>query len=232
MKRKFADIPKASLILCGVLFFLLFFGPFLNKIEVIFILLLGLGSKGVERKKVKRYIVHFLLCLLIPIGIGLAAYLIGLLKAMDEITMTSVVLHVGIAGFLIVYAIDSLTELMKSHQTGLSEVLGALNTYMIIGFIYGEAYALIAYFIPKSFTIARPILEMVSSHISIIDSWVYIYFSFVTQTSLGFGDITPVSHLVQVLVISQTIFGQFYIAIVLAYLLHNYIAQDEAKWSK
>ncbi|MDH4469650.1 MAG: ion channel [Verrucomicrobiae bacterium] len=220
-------IKTGSLILCGTLFFLLFFGPILNKWAVILILLLGLGSKIIERKKTTRYLVHFLLCLLVPTLAIIAACFIGFFHSYDKTAMTPIILHIGIVAFLVVYATDSLKELMASHQTNSSEVLGALNTYIILGLIYGEIYAFIAYFQKGSFSIASAITQSTSSTNPIHDSWIYIYFSFITQTSLGFGDMTPTSHLAQVIVISQTIFGQFYIAIVLAYLLHNYITKDK-----
>lgn len=224
MSKKLSAAQKVPLILCATLFFLLFFGPVLRRWEIIPILLLGLSGKAIVSKKVKRYFTHFILCLLLPIGATLAAYLIGLLNLSDRSTLASIVIHIGIVAFLVVYAIDSLSELMGSHQASFAEVVSALNTYLIVGLIYGEIYALAAHFQPGSFSIGTAIWNKTLQHAPMNNSWPYIYFSFIAQTSLGFGDITPVSHLTQVLVISQGIFGQFYIAIVLAYLLHNYIS--------
>ncbi len=223
MKKTFFTIKTGSLILCGTLFFLLFFGPFLSKWSVIPILLLGLSGKIIESKKTKRYLTHFTICILIPTTIIITACLIGLCHFPDRTMATSVTVHIGIAAFFLLYAQDSLKELMASHQTNISEVIGALNTYIIIGLIYGEIYALIAHFEPSSFSMTDRVAEHLGQVTPMYDSWIYIYFSFVTQTSLGYGDVTPLSHLAQVIVISQTILGQFYIAIVLAYLLHNYI---------
>ncbi|MBX9742776.1 MAG: potassium channel family protein [Chthoniobacterales bacterium] len=227
MKKKLSAAQKVSLILCATLFFLLFFGPILKRGAIIPILLLGLSGKVIVGKKVKRYFAHFLLCLLLPVGTTLIAYLIGLLNSSDRSTLISIVIHTAIVGFLVVYAVDSVSELMRSHQTSIAEVVGALNTYIIVGLIYGEIYALAAHFQPGSFSIGEAIWQQTAQHQPMHNSWPYIYFSFIAQTSLGFGDITPVSHLTQVLVISQGIFGQFYIAIVLAYLLHNYITNSE-----
>ncbi|MFZ4387402.1 MAG: potassium channel family protein, partial [Chthoniobacterales bacterium] len=49
------------------------------------------------------------------------------------------------------------------------------------------------------------------------------YFSFVTQTTLGYGDIIPIGHLARSLAISQAIIGQFYVAVVLTYILNLWI---------
>ncbi len=229
MSKKFTVAQKVPLILSGTLVFLLLFAPVLKRWEVIPILLLGLSGKAIVSKRIKRYFAHFILCLLLPIGATLLAYLVGLFGTSDSSTSLSVVLHIGIVAFLVVYAFDSVTELMGSHQTSLSEVVSALNAYIIVGLIYGEIYALAAHFQPGSFAIGDSIWKQTSQHMPMENSWPYIYFSFIAQTSLGFGDITPISHLTQVLVISQGIFGQFYIAIVLAYLLHNYITNSEHK---
>ncbi len=227
MKGKIFKIKKGSLILCVTLFFLLFFGPILKKWEVIPLLFLGLSGKIIESKKTKLYFAHFIICILVPIALTLIACFIGIFDISDRTTIGSVALHFGIVAFLLLYATDSLAELMASHQTNFSEVLGALNTYIILGLIYGEIYALIAHFQHGAFAITDAISKHTLSTAPMQDSWVYIYFSFITQTSLGYGDVTPISHLAQVIVISQTIFGQFYIAIVLAYLLHNYITNDK-----
>ena len=49
------------------------------------------------------------------------------------------------------------------------------------------------------------------------------YFSFVTQTTLGYGDIIPIAHFARSLAISQAIIGQFYVAVVLTYILNLWI---------
>ncbi len=50
-----------------------------------------------------------------------------------------------------------------------------------------------------------------------------LYFSFVTQTTLGFGDILPATHIARVLTITQAVIGQFYVALVLTYILSLWI---------
>lgn len=227
MKKNFLHAKSATLFLCGTLFFLLFFGSILNKSEVIFIFLLGLSTKIIVHKEIKRYFLIFLACLLVPLFFIFLAYFLGILEAQDQRTLTSIALHVGIVAFLALYAIESLEEMMSTHQATFTEVIGALNTYIIFGLIYGEVYAMVAYFQKNAFSITEKIFSMAIHPSPMEDSWPYIYFSFITQTTLGFGDITPVSHLAQVITISQGIFGQFYIAIVLAYLLHNYIVKSE-----
>ena len=51
-----------------------------------------------------------------------------------------------------------------------------------------------------------------------------LYFSFVTLTTLGFGDITPVSPLAQTLTWLEAVAGQLYLAILLARLVSLHVA--------
>jgi hypothetical protein len=47
-----------------------------------------------------------------------------------------------------------------------------------------------------------------------------LFYSFMTQTTLGLGDMIPVTHMARVLTVTQAIIGQFYVAVVLAYILN------------
>jgi uncharacterized membrane protein len=51
----------------------------------------------------------------------------------------------------------------------------------------------------------------------------WLYFSFITMTTLGYGDVAPVSAIARTLAYLQAIFGQFYIAILVAGLVGAYI---------
>jgi hypothetical protein len=46
-----------------------------------------------------------------------------------------------------------------------------------------------------------------------------VYFSFITQTTLGYGDITPLHSLARMFVILQALVGQFYPAVVMGWLV-------------
>jgi hypothetical protein len=54
------------------------------------------------------------------------------------------------------------------------------------------------------------------------------YFSFVTIATLGYGDITPHLPFSQMLVVCEAMFGQFYVAVVLAWLVSMYASQPKA----
>jgi len=55
----------------------------------------------------------------------------------------------------------------------------------------------------------------------------WLYYSFVTMTTLGYGDIVPISASARALAYGQSIVGQFYIAILVAGLVSAYIASGD-----
>lgn len=135
-----------------------------------------------------------------------------------EVSMQTCVLVSMIFG-----AVIWVRKILRSKRAGFDEVLGAINLYIWIAIIYACLYTLISRSHPAAFHLdvqlsgAREVLQM--KH----DFNELFYFSFVTQTTLGYGDIVPVGHLARSLAISQAIIGQFYVAVVLTYILNLWI---------
>jgi uncharacterized membrane protein len=75
-------------------------------------------------------------------------------------------------------------------------------------------YTILAWLHPESFGLQAP-GQQSASH--------FVYFSFVTLATLGYGDITPKTELAQRLVITEAMMGEFYGSLVVAYLLSVYI---------
>ena len=91
-------------------------------------------------------------------------------------------------------------------------VLGAVALYILIGVVWAEADQLVSIHVPGAYT-GIPNTGTVSDHS------VWLYFSFVTLTTVGYGDITPVAHPARALAILEALIGQLYPAIVLARLV-------------
>ena len=93
-----------------------------------------------------------------------------------------------------------------------NKIIGAICIYMLLAMIWAMLYLLIAQALPGSFNGVpqAPWLENFSAA---------TYFSFVTITTLGYGDISPVLPLARFLVTMEAIVGVFYMAIVVASLI-------------
>ena len=57
----------------------------------------------------------------------------------------------------------------------------------------------------------------------------WLYFSFVTMTSLGYGDISPVSAIARALAYLEAVSGQFYIAILVAGLVGAHMSRRDSR---
>lgn len=94
---------------------------------------------------------------------------------------------------------------------------GALSVYLLIGVAFAEVYMLLDGVAPGSFTSGRESLGWPEM----------MYFSFVTLTTLGYGDITPASTQAEALVAIEAVIGVFYLAVLVAWLVSSLKAADE-----
>jgi hypothetical protein len=89
---------------------------------------------------------------------------------------------------------------------------GAVALYMLVGLIWADAYQLIYVIIPGSFA-------GISAHDDSVGRSTWVYFSFVTLTTIGYGDITPAARAARSMANLEGLIGQLYPAIVLARLV-------------
>jgi hypothetical protein len=113
-----------------------------------------------------------------------------------------------------------LKALIASSEVSGAEILGTINFFIILGFIWAFAFNILMQFQPDSFIVERTGRRFESS---------LLYFSFVTLTTLGYGDIVPRNHIAQMLAVIEAIVGQFYVAVVVAYLVSRYIKKDRSE---
>jgi hypothetical protein len=89
-------------------------------------------------------------------------------------------------------------------------IQGAIAVLLLLGMVWACAYELLYLFQPGAF-------NGVNANTSGAPVW--IYYSFVTLTTMGYGDITPVHPIARSLAISEALAGQLYIAVTLARLM-------------
>jgi hypothetical protein len=93
-------------------------------------------------------------------------------------------------------------------------VRGAIAAYLLLALCFSSAYDLTAYVQPAAFTTAG--LDVQASQVR---AWSFLYFSVVTLTTVGFGDIAAVHPVARSLVMAEALVGQLYPAILLARLV-------------
>jgi voltage-gated potassium channel len=126
---------------------------------------------------------------------------------------------ISIMGFLLTAIYFTFKRVATDPEISANRIVGAIAVYFLMGVLWAIAYTLVELNSPNSIT---------GFEVAASAQWdsEWLYFSFVTMASLGYGDIAPVSAIARVLAYMQAVFGQFYIAILVAGLVSAYISQN------
>ena len=106
-----------------------------------------------------------------------------------------------------------------------NRLFGAISVYLLLGLIWSLVYVGIVEVDPSAFNGAEagPWLETIPE---------FIYFSFVSLTTLGYGDISPATPITRFVVYLEAIMGQLYLAIMIAGLVGIGISDRVVKRSE
>ncbi len=169
--------------------------------DVVFSLLLATGAWAVSRRRMTAIVV----------SVSAAAALLvrwtaRLAPSLDLTAWTT-------ASSLVTEALLAAIVLGRVFQRGRinrQRIEGAVAVYLLLGLIWADAYELLALFVPGAFT------GVGASGRAPQD---FIFFSYVTLTTTGYGDIAPVSPAARSLASMEALVGQLYPAILLARLV-------------
>ena len=99
-------------------------------------------------------------------------------------------------------------------------IYGALAAYLLLGIGWAFVYLTVELFTPGSYSAANP---MWAGDAGELPS--FLYYSFVTLTTLGYGDVLPATAQAGTLAVTEAVMGQIYLAVLVARLVGSYIAQ-------
>ncbi len=128
--------------------------------------------------------------------------------------------------FLTYIVIVILRFIFQQNRITTETVFAALCIYLLAGTIWAIVYSLLEQIQPGAFSFEGT--ELQRMQFGSERSSLAIYFSFVTMTTLGYGDIIPVSTAARSLSILQAIFGQFYLTVLVAWLVGLHIVHSRA----
>lgn len=117
---------------------------------------------------------------------------------------------------LILLLILTLRSIFKAREITANVILGALCGYILIGYIGTFLAMAIAEIYPGSFNIEGSFSGMEA-----------FYFSFITMTTLGYGDILPLSEQARSISIILSILGPMYVAILISMLVGKYASKPK-----
>lgn len=210
---------KGHRILLGSLALTLLLNPFVESrhnlkwILTIMLLLVLLAAVRTVATRKRQY--H------LAVGLGLLAAVPQLGLLMDLPAWLESVRLFAMPVFLFwVCALLLQDIVVRSHTVTAELILGAINVYLMVGIAFAFVFGLIGHLQPASFSgLAETGPGMVLP---------YLYFSFVTLTTLGYGDITPLTSVGMTAAYVEAMFGQLYLAVLVARLVGLYITRQTA----
>jgi len=108
-----------------------------------------------------------------------------------------------------------LIQVFREGPVNAHRIAGSVAAYLLIGYVWGEAYLVVALLSDGAFSIPQTAVFLDSERLL----QELLYFSFVTLTSVGYGDIIPVHPVAQRLAMFEALIGQLFPAILLARLV-------------
>ena len=124
----------------------------------------------------------------------------------------------GLVAIVLMIAI-LLVKVFQKGPVSVARIQGAIAAYLLLGLSWANAYAILSRHHPGAFSsaIASP---------STTTAWTY--FSFMTLTTVGYGDIVPASPVARMLAMGEAVSGQLYLAVLLARLVALQVSNTSA----
>src|SRR6266850_353445 len=116
-----------------------------------------------------------------------------------------------------------LADVLSKGAVTADKIYGALCVYLLIGLTWGFMFLTLEGFQPGSFFLGQGQLSGIEK-----DPATLVYFSFVTLSTVGYGDITPLSPPARSFAFMEAIIGQIYLAVLVARLVGLHIAYSMA----
>ncbi len=161
----------------------------------------------------------------ILVGVLLALPMLGSIWSRYFVQYSALEVVGGLCGaaFFIFAIIQILIFVYTQKEVTRDLIAGAAIVYLLMALAWSFIFGVVESLNPGSFSI--PDIEGISTSRS------FLYYSFVTITTLGYGDITPVTSLARSLCILEAVIGQLYLVVQVAWLVGVHVSQSMLKKS-
>ena len=186
------------------------FGDLLSSALLAYAILLVVGTFSLIHKFFRIYPGLVALAFTLECIFRIGWHQLGSILPFSVLVQAIYATYLGMAAFLI------LRDILLRQRITVDTIRGGICVYFLIGFVWALLYGIVSSFDARAFS--QPLVAD-----STYDR--PIYFSFVTLTTLGYGDIVPISPLAEMLVTLEAIVGQLYPSILIAILVSGYVSQ-------
>jgi amino acid transporter len=118
-----------------------------------------------------------------------------------------------------------LRSVLKQKEVTSETIAMSISVYLLLGLTWGVLYVVLFYLQPHAFSFGGAPAPGRSADLRFVLP-VLIYFSLTTLSTIGYGDIAPVTLQARYLAVAEGITGQFYLAILVARLVGIYMTRS------
>ncbi len=197
---------RGPYILLGLLVFHIFFSPLLvghgvalrALMEILFLLILVVGAFTISLSRSVK---------IITLGFVILALAARSLRLFNQAHPTIAIIDNALTALaLIMFAIMLIRQFIIQEVQLKPCIAASVAVYLLFGLLWGRLYEIVFLLDPEAF----------STSDANLDAFSFIYFSFVTLVTIGYGDIVPVNPLARNLAILEGVIGQLYLVILIS----------------
>lgn len=187
-------------LLLGSSFYLIY-----SKVLISLVLFAGLAAICRERKT-----------LVLGFFVAALTSLIGFIDIVFQKFQNLYILHLILTLVIFIFTtIVIINNVLKSEIVDSKMLYAALSAYLLLGVIGSLIFTLLNILDPSAFNV----------NLNSQNGQQSLYLSFVTLTTLGYGDIVPMTHLAQTICIVLSLIGQVYLTVIIAIIVAKYVMQ-------
>ena len=172
--------------------------------SLVSVLMLIVGIKSLRQEVTLRRIVYTL------------AVTLGVLTLLWRLYPSKITALLILLIFLLIFVSAftlSVRQILFEGRVDGNKIIGSLSLYLLIGLIWTVIYMILILFDPGAFNgIGEAEWRTLFSRVA--------YYSFVTLTTLGYGDISPSNHVGEFFAYMEAVVGVFYMAIFVSSLIN------------
>jgi len=128
------------------------------------------------------------------------------------------------AAFILFAIIQMLIFIYGHNEVTRDLIVGAAVVYLLLALMWTFIFVVVETLHPGSFNLPEGQ--------GIEATRQFMYYSFVTLTTLGYGDITPITSMARSLCILEAVIGQLYLVVQVAWLVGVHVSQSMLKKSR
>ena len=215
------------LLLLVFLFLMVIIGPILRQ---------SLGAILGDYTENFLFVLVFLTCLrsissrrglfLTVLAIGAVCVALTVCNVFLRLDSIDVALFSVDALFVALICVGILWHILLQKRVDADTIMGGVCVYILLGMMWAFLYPILEYLDPGSFVSASGAEDFRHPDAVFTSLW---YFSYTTLTTMGYGDIVPVTEMSRGLAVVEAVVGQMYVIVFIARLLGLHVAGHQLK---